>query len=86
MSSVEDTTLSEFKSVLELYITKIRSNLPLEEYLSIDYNEYPTDLEILENVKILNENEDASFDDTPEMVPIAHQPSNKEMRIMLQKC
>jgi len=41
--------------------------------LSIDDNVivvgYPKDLEILE---------DASFDDTPATVPIAHQPSNKE--------
>ena len=91
MSNVEDTTLSEFKSVFKLYITKIGSNLPLEEYLSIDDNVvvvgYPTDLEILENLKRRDENkdDDAFFDDTPATVPTAHQPSNKEMRIMLQK-
>ena len=91
MSNVEDTTLSEFKTVFELYIY-IGSNLPLEKYLSICDNVvvvgYPPDLEILENVEKRDENEDddALFDDTPATVPIAHQPSNEDMRIMLQKC
>ena len=66
--------------------------MPLEEYLFIDDNvivvEYPIDTENLANLnkRYENEDNDASFDDISETVLIAHQPSNKEIHIMLKKC